>query len=197
MFYYTSPSSICVYELSKEEVQTNCKEGFWRYSLTDFDRTAELLDVIEWEEILPDDVESYWTALKSYFLQVMEMCIPHAVIKFTKNVPWMNSAIGNAIKKRVSLFLIAKRSSKPTDRIKYNIQQNKVSMIRQSKQSFFDKMNTADSSNFWKFVHRLNQQQSLIPTLQSNGVSVKTRVNKATVLNNYFYNRFNHDFPTL
>ena len=36
-----------------------------------------------------------------------------------------------------------------------------------------------------------------IPTLQINGVSVETSVNKATVLNNYFYNCFNHDFPAL
>ena len=82
----------------------------WRYPLADFDRAAELLDTTEWEEILPDDVESYWAAFKSYFLQVMEMCIPHAMIKFTKNVPWMNSAIGKAIKKRDSLFRIAKHS---------------------------------------------------------------------------------------
>ena len=110
----------------------------------------------------------------------------------------MNSAIGKAIKKRDSLFRIAKRSRKPTDRAKYNAQRNKVvSMIRQSKQSYFDKMDSADSSNFWKFVCRLNQKQSLIPTLQSNGIPVVTSANKATVLNNYFYSCFNTNFPPL
>ena len=111
--------------MSEEEVQTNCKfvRKAWWYSLADFDRAAELLDAFEWEEILPDDVESYWAAFK---LQVMKMCIPQAMIKFTKNIPWTNSAIGKAIKKRDSynLFRIAKHSRKPTNQIKYNTQQN-------------------------------------------------------------------------
>ena len=42
-----------------------------RYSLADFDQAAELLDSIEWEQVLPDDdAESFWAAMKSYFLQV-------------------------------------------------------------------------------------------------------------------------------
>ena len=110
----------------------------------------------------------------------------------------MNSTISKEIKKRNS-FCAATRSGKPTDRIKYNSQRNKVvSMIRQSKQSFFDKMDSAsNSNNFWKFVRRLNHQQSLIPTLECNGVSFEAGSSKADVLNNYFYNCFNHNFPAL
>ena len=170
----------------------------WRYSQADFDRAAKLLDVIEWDQILPDDAESYWTDLKAYFLQVMEMCIPHGMIKAKKNVPWMDNAIGKAIKKRDALFHVAKRSGKLSDRAKYNTQQNKVvSMIRQSKQSFFDKIDLANSNNFWRSVRRLNLQQLSIPILQSNGVSMESSTNKATVLNKYFYNCFNCDFPAL
>ena len=130
---------------------------------------------------------------------MMEICILHAIIKCKRNVPWMNSAIGKEIKKRDSLFRAATRSGKPGDRIKYNSQRNKVvSMIRQSKRSFFDKMDSAgNSNNFWKFVRRLNHQQSLIPTLECNGMSFETSASKATVLNNYFYKCFNHNFPTL
>ena len=81
-----------------------------------------------------------------------------------------------------SLFRAAKHSGKSVDRAKYNTQRNKfVTMIRQSMQSFFDKMDSVDSNNFWKFVCRLNQKQSPIATLQSNGASVETSANKATV----------------
>ena len=56
-------------------------------------------------------------------------------------------------------------------------------MIQQSKQSFFDKMDSAsNSNNYWKFVRRLNHQQSLIPTLECNGVSFEARASKADVL---------------
>ena len=109
----------------------------------------------------------------------------------------MNSAIGKEIKKRDSLFRAATHSGKPADRNKYNSQRNKVvSMVRQSKQSFFDKMDSASNSNdFWKFVRRLNHQQSLIPTLKCNGMSFETSASKAAVLNNYFYNCLNTISP--
>ena len=107
----------------------------WQFSLADFDCAAKLLDAIEWEEILPNDVKSYRADLKTHFLQVMELCIPQAMIKFKKAVLWMNSAIGKAIKKRDSLFRIAKRSRKPTDRAKYNAQWNKVCIHDSAKQT--------------------------------------------------------------
>ena len=137
----------------------------WRYSQADFDHAAKLLDAIEWDQILPDDAESYWTdCLKMYFLQVMEMCIPHAMIEAKKNVPWMINAIGKVIKKRDALFRGSKRSGKLSDRAKYNTLWNKVvSMIRQSKRSY--KIDLANSSNFWRSVRCLNLQQSSIPTL--------------------------------
>ena len=126
----------------------------------------------------------------------MEMCILHGMIKAKKNVPWMNN--GKAIEKRDALFHVAKHSGKLSDRAKYNTQRNKVvSMIRQSKQSFFEKIDLANSNNFWRSVRRLNLQQLSILILQSNGVSVESSANKATVLNNYFYNNFNRDFSAL
>ena len=48
----------------------------WRYTLADFDRAAELLDTIEWTNLLPDNVDDFWSAWKTYFLQIMEICIP-------------------------------------------------------------------------------------------------------------------------
>ena len=41
----------------------------WRYNLADFDQAAELLDSIEWEQLLSDsDVDSYWSLWKQLFL---------------------------------------------------------------------------------------------------------------------------------
>ena len=68
--------------------------NIWRYSLADFDRAAELLETVEWVSLLPtDNVDSYWSTWKTYFLQIMEICIPHAVTKTKSNVPWMNRTI--------------------------------------------------------------------------------------------------------
>ena len=58
----------------------------------------ELLDEIEWESLLNEsDVDLYWSALKNYFLQVMEVCIPNAIVKVKKDLPWLNQDIKKAI----------------------------------------------------------------------------------------------------
>ena len=57
----------------------------WRYTLADFDQAVELLDSVEWEALLDEsDVDMYWSSFKHYFLQIMEICIPHALVKPSK-----------------------------------------------------------------------------------------------------------------
>ena len=49
----------------------------WRYSLADFDRAAELLEMTNWEmEFNSNDIESCVSAWNSSF-QIMEVSIPH------------------------------------------------------------------------------------------------------------------------
>jgi len=59
----------------------------WHYSLAEFDRAAELLGSVDWDSLLPH-VNTYWSAWKNYFMQIMEICIPHSVVKVKKNIPW-------------------------------------------------------------------------------------------------------------
>ena len=111
----------------------------WRYALADFNRAAELLDTVDWTSLLPDNVDAFWSAWKTYFLQIMEICIPNAMVKTKKKIPWMNKDITVAIKQRNKLFRIAKRSGKLSDHAKYNVKRNQVvTMLRKSKQSFFN-----------------------------------------------------------
>ena len=90
----TSPSSI--------------SRKVWRYSLADWNRAAEILDSIDWDSLLPSgtDVDAYWSAWKNYFVQAIELCIPHAVAKVKKNPPWINQGILSEIRKRDILFRI-------------------------------------------------------------------------------------------
>ena len=78
----------------------------WQYSLADFDRAAELLDSVDWDSILPHDVDAYWSAWKNYFLQIMDICTPHSVVKIKRNLPWINKSIVNAIRKRNTYFTL-------------------------------------------------------------------------------------------
>ena len=166
-----------------------------RYALADFDRAMELLDTVEWTSTLSHDVNVYWSNWKTSFLQIMEMCIPNAVVKLKRNLPWMNNEISQAIKKRNSLFRIAKSSGKPADRERYTVKRNQTTaLLRKSKQSFFNKLNNADAKTFWKSVRSLNHKPTSMPTLQHNGTKLETSESKADALNNYFYTCF---FPPL
>ena len=164
----------------------------WRYTLGDFKKAAELLETIEWSETTTtNDVDSYWSDWKSYFLQVMEICIPSGKAKIKNNVPWMNHIITKAIKQRDTLFRTAKRTWL-SDLKKYKLQRNKVvSMLRSSKQLFFDKLSNSDQKTFWKTVQLLNNKQSSIHSLQSNGNTIVSSSGKAELLNNFFFGCFN------
>ena len=77
----------------------------WRYSLADFDRAAELIEMTNWEmEFYSNDIDSCVSAWNSTFLQIMEVSIPHSSIKVKGKIPWINKEIIRAITKRNILF---------------------------------------------------------------------------------------------
>ena len=123
----------------------------WRYNLADFSQAVELLDSIEWEALLDEsDVDVYWS-FKHYFLQIMEICIPHALVKTKRNVPWFNKEIKQAIHKRNQLHRRTKVTRSAESEVKFRAMRNKVvSLLRESKLAFFGKLNQANNKEFWK-----------------------------------------------
>ena len=185
---------------SLRRLQKSVPRKLWRYSLADWQKAAELLECVEWDLILPSDADEYWRNWKSYFMQIMEICIPHTNAKVKRNPPWLNRSILNAIKKRDTLFRSAKASGNLSDRLKYNRKRNQVvSMLRESKKNYFDnQLNQADAKVFWKTVRVLNRDNSAsIPTLSDGTMTADTNLEKASVLNRYFYTCFNHTAPPL
>ena len=64
----------------------------WHYSLAEFVCAAEFLDSADWDSLLPhDDINTYRSAWKNYLMQIMEICVPHSVVKVKRNLPnWVN-----------------------------------------------------------------------------------------------------------
>ena len=48
----------------------------WRYQQAEFNRANDLLDEIDWEELLNGDVDQMWSAWEDKFMSVMQQCIP-------------------------------------------------------------------------------------------------------------------------
>ena len=82
---------------------------------------------------------------------------------------------------------------------KYKSLRNKVvSLLRQAKKKFFEKLNSADQKVFWKTVKMLNNTTSSIPTLTTqSGVQAVSSSDKASTLNEYFFSCFNTCLPPL
>ena len=162
-----------------------------------WDRAVEILDNIDWDSLLPSEVNACWTAWRNYFMQIS---IPCAVTRVKKNPPWINQEILSAIRKRDISFRIAKSSGKSSDRAKYNRKRNQVvDMIRERKKTYFNNnLNSVDTKSFWKTVRILNNNDvSSIPTLSEGDRTADTNQAKAATLNNFFYTCFNHNQPPL
>jgi hypothetical protein len=70
-------------------------------------------------------------------------------------------------------------------------------MLRLSKAKYFRKLSSRNSKDFWKSIKLLNKEDCSIPTLLSHGVEVSDNREKASLLNNFFFDCFNAKSPPL
>ena len=78
----------------------------------------------------------------------------------------MDHAVLQAIRKRKALFRTLRRSGNSLDLAKYKTQWNHVvAMLRECKEEFFQKLNSANVKDFWKTIRMLNKKETTIPTL--------------------------------
>ena len=96
----------------------------------------------------------------------MSTCIPQQTLKRRRNVPWLTKNITRHIRKRNAAFHATKRSDRPEVTTKYKKLRNEVvKMLREAKNSYFNRLNIGSRKQFWKAVKVLRKQQSTIPTL--------------------------------
>ena len=90
-------------------------------------------------------------------------------------------------------FKRAKTSGAAESLNEYKRQRNQaVTLLRVSKQTFFNSwLNSASAKEFWKTVRFLNKSSTSIPVLTTGNTQVATNIEKANLLNKYFYGCFN------
>ena len=173
--------------------------SIWRYKYADFERACFLLDAINWDYLLPNDANSAWNTWKSIFLDIMEECIPRAVIRARHNLPWLDKSIVQAMKHRNRLYKAQKSTNNTSTSQQYVRARNKVTtMMRRAKRNFFLNLKHANSRDFWKAMKYLKKKQASIPSLRDSiGNVVTTASEKADVLNSFFVTCFNQSIPQL
>ena len=171
----------------------------WRYTHANFDLACELLDSTDWDLLFcSGDVNECWSNWKSRFLQVMELCVPQSTLRSRRNLPWLTKTIVQAIRRRNSLFRVAKRSKSSASYQKYRAARNRVvALLRLSKAKYFNNLRSLDAKEFWKAIKLLSKQESSIPTLINNGTPVEDNRGKAVLLNEFFHSCFNNHTPPL
>ena len=175
----------------------NCRK-VWRYSHANFELACELLDTTDWDCIFTGDVNSSWINWQMRFLHIMEQCIPQVILRSRKNLPWLTKSILQAIRKKNILFRVAKKCKSTTSYQKYRAARNKVSaLLRFNKTKFFKELGHSSQKEFWKSIKLLNQQDSSIPTLHHDDSTVESDLDKAVLLNNFFFDCFNKSVPPL
>ena len=151
--------SLAITIAKPESNPTRSMRRVWRYAYADFDLANEMLSAIDWSALLSSkDVNTCWLNWRSKFLQVMETCIPQAVLKARKNLPWLTKSVIQAMRKRNLLFNTAKRSNSPSDWEKYKCVRNKVvAMLRRNKRQYFYNLRFATHKDFWKAIKVINK----------------------------------------
>ena len=174
------------------------KRKIWRYAHADFQRACQLIDSTDWESILCHDVDQSILQWNNCFLNIMEQCIPKAILGRRRNLPWLTKNVSSAIRKRNYLFKRARSSGRRDHVEKYKRMRNRVmTMLRNGKKLFFQNLNPHNNKQFWKAMKYLRKQTSSIPNLSYNNVVSSMDQEKANMLNDYFSKCFNRSQPSL
>ena len=83
----------------------------WWYKLADFDTANNLLDSIDWDNLLSGDINQAWENWKKTY--VMEQCIPYTSIKTKRNLPWINIDLTKSLRSRNLAYKKAKQTNNP------------------------------------------------------------------------------------
>ena len=186
---------LCFYITLPRHLLNCVSKTVWCYQEADFEKANNLLSQLQWDSLVNDQhgVDTSWMNWYNHFTHTMSECIPKKRIVSDNRTPWISEDILKAIRRRNRLFAAYKKSGNEYKLVEYKYTRNAiVSAIRVSKVKFFQKLHTADKKSFWKMVKRLTNNRSTIPTLIHNDVQISDDVSKAEVLNNEFYNNFNH-----
>ena len=121
------------------------KRIVWRYASADWDKAREMIEAIDWDSLASDDMNLYWSQWRAAFLSIMRECVPSVILPPQKNLPWLNSSIRKAMRKRNRLF------RKFGYCAQFRSAWNQVrKMLRKAKLEYFKHLNPNDPKQFWK-----------------------------------------------
>ena len=186
------------WKCNTEHVTVNPRK-IWRYTHANFERACELLEAVNWDDLISSDINEAWTNWYSKFMEIINECVPKAFLSKRRNLPWLSKDIISAMRRRNTLFRLAKRSNSSSLRKKYRDMRNRITaQMRRAKKIYFRNLRNGGNKAFWKAMKYLNKSnRTTIPSLVYEGKKLTTDEDKATALNQFFSTCFNPSHPPL
>ena len=75
-------------------------------------QSHDLLDGVNWEEVLQGDVDQMWTVWEEKFMSVMHQCIPTMKLSVKSRLPWISRDITKAMRTRNLSFRHVKKTGR-------------------------------------------------------------------------------------
>ena len=78
----------------KRNITHNCPSNLrtiWRYKYADYEKVTELLECVDWSNILSSDIDTAAQMWEEHFLNIMEQCMPTITVSPRSNLPWLSN----------------------------------------------------------------------------------------------------------
>ncbi|MEW8512948.1 MAG: hypothetical protein AB2608_19100, partial [Candidatus Thiodiazotropha sp.] len=167
-----------IFKFSKPK-QKSFTRHVWKYLQGDYDLLRTKAASTDWTSLYDDDISTHAENITSHIISIAKECIPNKTIRVRpSDPPWITSYIKHHIRKRKRAYRKAKHTNSPIKWAKFRKIRNKVvTLIRDSKTSFYDgisnklKSNKLSSRDWWSILKKVISptSNSVIPALESNG----------------------------
>ena len=175
------------------------RRTFWRFTAADHASIHEDLQRLPSTILHSDDVNSFWSLWRDFFLSVISKHIPHKQILVKKTLPWLTQDLKSLTQKRDLLYRKAKLSNSSSAWVSFRKARSKaVSALRTAKKTFLQNLSSLVRTprKFWSAYYSLRPNRQRIPVHLNNGpVTAESVQNKCDLLNSFFASTFSHSLP--
>ena len=168
----------------------------FNFKRADFNQFRETLSTVPWDCcFLECSIERAWTNFKDLLFAAADQCIPKFRLKQKKSKSWLSDETLSLIKKKRRSYRMAKRSRNPKYLSNYKSLCNTVrNLTRRDRNIHLEQMTKdlhRDQKPFWRWLKNIRSSHcTTTPDLHYFNKTLKSAVDKAKALNNYFTSVF-------
>jgi len=147
---------------------------------------------------LDTPVDQLWLAFKSSCQNCLDNIVPSKYSSTRLNQPWITTLIKRLTRKKQHLCNLARSTNATSIWCQYrNIKKTVQVECRSAYNNYISKLvdpkSDPNHKRLWSYIKSWRRDQIGIPSLQANGISYNSSIEKATILNEYFSSVFNSE----